>query len=64
LRIGFRQHQISTVCYKFLVEGGKPLGEEKTNLGRLRIMGKAFILWMLGVPGGVILALWMFGFLH
>ena len=28
------------------------------------IMGKAFILWICGVPTGIIAILWLFGFLH
>jgi hypothetical protein len=26
--------------------------------------GKGFILWLLGVPGIIVILLWMFGILH
>jgi len=27
-------------------------------------MGRAFILWLLGVPASVLLVLWLIGFFH
>ena len=32
--------------------------------GEKGVIGKAFILWLLGVPVSIIVLLWLFGILH
>jgi hypothetical protein len=36
---------------------------QKLYIARRKIMARGFLLWLLGVPFGLIVLLWLFGFL-
>ena len=40
------------------------MGFANTTRQEVTSMGRAFILWLLGVPASVLVVLWLIGFFH
>jgi hypothetical protein len=65
LRTKKNMQRIWPACWRTWVVNRKPTARLVDPDGKERwIMGKAFVLWLLGVPFTVLVVLWVFGVLR
>jgi hypothetical protein len=70
--VATHDHSLEFSCFGPIRErpqAGEPRGDDGTEFALMRrqevgSMGRAFILWLLGVPASVLVVLWLIGFFH